>query len=111
MRLSAEQQALEAIAEAWTHPRRFVIDWVNSRGATPLHVAAMRGELVIATVSEEVDKRSHVPALTWTAADAGRIWCRCQRARFTRQYTFALCHELWQATGEGRPESGSEHPD
>lgn len=25
--------------------RRFVVDWVNARGATPLHIAAMKGEV------------------------------------------------------------------
>lgn len=46
---------------------RFVLDWVNSRGATPLHIAAMKGEVECAQV------RCGIPddAVIWASGGEG----------------------------------------
>lgn len=65
------------------HQHRFVVDWVNVHGATPLHVAAMKGE--VETV--QVRRPFH---WTRTSADSacyaapGRVWSRYQCPRPSR---------------------------
>lgn len=42
---------------------RFVLDWVNSRGATPLHIAAMKGEVECAQLLVDYGADINAPDL------------------------------------------------
>ncbi|KAK4701685.1 hypothetical protein P7C70_g4543, partial [Phenoliferia sp. Uapishka_3] len=51
------------LLELYLSQYSFVLDWVNSRGATPLHTAAMKGEIECATVLIENGAELDVPDL------------------------------------------------
>ena len=50
----ASEKGSAAIVELYARPFPFVIDWANSQGYTPLHVAVQKGELEIAKVRQFV---------------------------------------------------------